>query len=205
MTSDIYTSTDSLIIADVDVLTPGMDCEPATVVGKEFLCSNRHCIPMKLHLTISTASCSGYSATTLDNDSSEDLGYYGSAQHLKCNETVSRNKVDKLVFSTAHWNGTSSVDKFQAVSCTPTYNMTRQLVSVDISGQMRGFCPSPSSETAGQHVLNIASLSPINLAFSSQGIHDHTLHAVRLGTEDTHSSHFEPFFYGTKPDQSSQR
>lgn len=57
MSDDVYTSTDSLVTADVDVFTPDLDCEPATVVDKQLLCSNRHCIPVRLNLTISTASC----------------------------------------------------------------------------------------------------------------------------------------------------
>lgn len=126
VSSDVHTSTDSLITADVDVFTPGMDCETGTVVGQKLMCSNRQCIPMELDLTISTASCPGYFVTSLENDLSGGLGYYGSAQHLKCNEAVSGNKVDRLVFIAAHWNATASVDKLQVISCTPTYNMTRQ-------------------------------------------------------------------------------
>lgn len=105
---------------------------------------------------------------------------------------MSEDRVERLVFMVSHWNDRVTVNKSQAVSCTPTYNMIRQLVSVDASGQMKGLRPSPSSEAAGQHALNVSSLSPMDLGVDLLS----RLKASVLPLSFLWDSifHFEPFF-----------
>lgn len=195
VSSKTITSADTLITADVDVFTPGLDCEQGAVIEQELQCSNRHCKPLKLNLTIGTSSCAGYFSTSLDNLHS-GFGYFGSAQHLTCN--VTESKVERLMFITAHWKNTSSVDELQVLSCRPSYNITRQLVSIDTSGQVRDLRPSPRSVGSGNHALNTSSLPPMDIGvalLSRLAASEITLASLwESATDDVNGANFDPFF-----------
>ncbi|KAL6228809.1 hypothetical protein BDW75DRAFT_246306 [Aspergillus navahoensis] len=195
LSSKTITSADTLITADVDVFTPGLDCEQGTVIEKELQCSNRQCKPLKLNLTIGTSSCAGYFSTSLDNLEG-GFGYFGSAQHLTCN--VTESEVERLMFIAAHWKNISSVDKLQVLSCMPSYNITRQLVSIDTSGQVRVLRPSPRNAGSGNHALNTSSLPPMDIGvalLSRLAASENTLANLwESATDDVNGANFDPFF-----------
>ncbi|XHG03600.1 hypothetical protein AWENTII_006901 [Aspergillus wentii] len=145
VSSDIKTSTNSLITAEVDVFTPDLDCEVWEVVYHNLSCFNTPCNSKDVNLTISTKSCPGYLQTQIFASDTAGLSYLANVKHVSCSGTAADNKNDWLVFLVAHCNTSSSVDKQEVLACAPTYNITRQSVSITASGKAKTFHPISSN------------------------------------------------------------
>ncbi|KAI9926519.1 hypothetical protein MW887_004287 [Aspergillus wentii] len=82
VSSDVKTSTNSLITAEVDVFTPDLDCEVWEVVHHNLSCFNTPCNSKDVNLTISTKSCVGYLQTQIFASDTTGLSYLANVKHV---------------------------------------------------------------------------------------------------------------------------
>ncbi|PLB52225.1 hypothetical protein P170DRAFT_507074 [Aspergillus steynii IBT 23096] len=117
-----------IIAGMVDMFTPSLQCEVASVVGLAQECSSHDCLSQKLNLALSTPSCPEYRIESFEKASDSADKYYADVLSAECADAADDMRDPQLIFVAARWNNDQPT--VSSIVCKPSYFMSYGFIAL---------------------------------------------------------------------------